>query len=797
MEEELIPLNAFSQDQSVNLSVHQTLEQYDMVISHIRDRIHEFKLDIEKEEQDFLHLLNSTSSSEKKQHDLILDVLQKRIAHESFKYGSILEKRTIVEKLGKNATVPPELKIDNVVIALTTHEVSRELREAINQRQTDLLNFQNLREEFEQDDTDDEGFLELTQIRRKLKKILKSASSLSGLEAVLRDPNSYEAKNIQHFINTFYAAADISPDDVPLPYDFSESLYQYMLSSEKVLENQEEEIKICLENFVFAGIYHRSMELVSEAANDQLFADKCLRFKNTTQAQMGIADKFLSDEPIPFLDAITKLRGMSYAITPTKKLYAILSAAQSLYLLIEQAAQRRERLAGRPVSSKQHFVGGDEFLDLWVYIVLQAAPTSIFSNLSFIEKFAPRQLLSSELGYYFSSTCLAASYILELTSEKLKPLHESVVNKPFLVFQIDKYKQWAKRDGYLDVLCDHVVLKGYQLFVVEQWFWNASRFYCTVPVPSPDKNHTIVGALVQANRKITDTQQVFLYRIFFNPSEPGISSISAETSEGPCNLLVAAREKLPGSFRLIEVPNGDYDSVESQLEAQSTLRRFGVKKDAITLPAPRHSFAAARFYELFNISDSIDIQKAMRAVLTKAQGQLRLIGIFSALAAVDGCYSDITMVSVRIFQTNINKGSNIHQDEQKQFETLPTNGTLTPETVRALDSYVKTLVADLTALGYQLPAEPETDRVQTHVVIQQFQKDHRIFPDGYLGTKTATLVRTRAFEKKGVAVGTTPTGALYTLTDTAHNTKGKNSPGGTKSRLGLRTKSRPSTSPKL
>lgn len=59
----------------------------------------------------------------------------------------------------------------------------------------------------------------------------------------------------------------------------------------------------------------------------------------------------------------------------------------------------------------QRAVGGDDFIDIWVYVVIQAQIRNLASSMAYITEFASPTCMDGELGYYFSCLDVARKYI--------------------------------------------------------------------------------------------------------------------------------------------------------------------------------------------------------------------------------------------------------------------------------------------------------------------------------------------------------------------------------------------------
>ena len=100
-------------------------------------------------------------------------------------------------------------------------------------------------------------------------------------------------------------------------------------------------------------------------------------------------------------------------------------------------------------------MGGDDFIDIWVYVVLHTQLRNLPSIVQYISTFASEDLMTSEMGYYFTSVEVALNFIeslfqiflhifttkftyvkknTELTDEKLKESPSAqITSRPFIV----------------------------------------------------------------------------------------------------------------------------------------------------------------------------------------------------------------------------------------------------------------------------------------------------------------------------------------------------------------------------
>ncbi|KAG9394656.1 Vacuolar sorting protein 9 (VPS9) domain [Carpediemonas membranifera] len=283
--------------------------------------------------------------------------------------------------------------------------------------------------------------------------------SFSLAQRILLDTGSSSSRILENYVTRFNTGRDIHV------YQFIVSLRHYML--EKIPELvgfPPTELDFAIEATVFPLIHKKAMEYAEEDNKEedaQLIA-QCERYSALTQSQLRIDPELQITDRVPFHRAIATLKSIIFSQMPSRKMQIILSAAQMIYTEI---AERNPNA----------IVGGDQFVDIWIYVVLKARIPSLLTILNFISNFANPELLHGQSGYYFTSVQLAANYIKNLTDSDIPVTNaDCECEHPFLVADPTRLLPLIQRCPQLHI-GSPFLLAGYAPFVLEDALLDTSR----------------------------------------------------------------------------------------------------------------------------------------------------------------------------------------------------------------------------------------------------------------------------------------------------------------------------------
>lgn len=238
-----------------------------------------------------------------------------------------------------------------------------------------------------------------------------------------------------------------------------------------------------------------------------------------------------------------------------------------------------------------------------------------------------------------------------------------------LVFTDPVALRYLEEDPSTLVLERRSTLRGYEIYVVEQWA--CSRIHPTfiITTYTGDPSHTVVvGVLSVPTDDSTWSPRLKLYF-------KAVTQYHARNAETPLgSLMVTDLSTFPSSLTVIPVPDGDVKKHREDFIVNEDLKRLGCAGRAgLKLQYPPTA-TEAKFYQLYRTSERIPLYTAVTELVKMCQMALMM---FDKLAPeyVDGLLCDVTEAAISDWWTDI--GLDL-------FNVEPNDGVLGPTTVAAL-----------------------------------------------------------------------------------------------------------------
>ncbi|KAI0543660.1 hypothetical protein F4679DRAFT_91478 [Xylaria curta] len=253
-------------------------------------------------------------------------------------------------------------------------------------------------------------------------------------------------------------------------------------------------------------------------------------------------------------------------------------------------------------------------------------------------------------------------------------------------------------------------LKGYELYLVEQWACSRESPTLVIVTYTGDANHGVaVGVLsVPADEKAwSDKLRLYFKAIHQYHARP------RDTDLG--ELMVTNLSSFPSALTVISVPGGNIKSQRRTFIVNENLKRLGcLGRSGITLAEPVPA-AKAKFHQLYKTNDKVSTEDAVIELVKFCQVALHLFGKLDR-EYIDGLLCDKTETSIGDWWTEFGV---------EYFNVEPTDGILGPTTVSALLGLLGGARNRLSSWGAQVPKDVfELDLMGKG--ISQFQKSHKL-----------------------------------------------------------------------
>ena len=270
--------------------------------------------------------------------------------------------------------------------------------------------------------------------------------------------------------------------------------------------------------------------------------------------------------------------------------------------------------------------------------------------------------------------------------------------------------RYLEEDPSTTVLERRRELKGYEVYVVEQWA--CSRVHPTFVITTftgLPQHSVFVGVLsIPTNEEIWSPRlRVYLC---------AMSKFHARKKETPLGtLMVTNLSGFPSALTVIPVPGGDVKSHREAFIVNEDMKRLGCSGRAGMTLSPPIGATQAKFLQLYHTNDQIPVSRATIELVKLSQVALVL---FTKLAPeyADGLLCDVTERAINDWWTDVGT---------EYYNVEPGDGILGPTTVSALLGMLVGARNRLNACGAPV-AKDVFDLKATKRGIAYFQKSQKL-----------------------------------------------------------------------
>lgn len=213
------------------------------------------------------------------------------------------------------------------------------------------------------------------------------------------------------------------------------------------------------------------------------------------------------------------------------------------------------------------------------------------------------------------------------------------------------------------------VLRGYELYLVEQWACSRQSPTLVVVTYTGDERHSVVAGVLGV--PADDSLWSAKLRVYFKATHQ-YHARPKDTELG--ELMVTNLSSFPSALTVIPVPDGDIRKHRQAFIVNEDLKRLGCSgRSGLTLTAPTEA-TQSKFQQLYKTSDRIPFSQSVTELIKLCQVALYM---FEKLEHeyIDGLLCDVTERAIANWWIEVGA-------EHYNFE--PTDGILGPSTVAAL-----------------------------------------------------------------------------------------------------------------
>ncbi|KAI8978415.1 hypothetical protein BDB01DRAFT_799769 [Pilobolus umbonatus] len=196
----------------------------------------------------------------------------------------------------------------------------------------------------------------------------------------------------------------------------------------------------------------------------------------------------------------------------------------------------------------------------------------------------------------------------------------------------------------LTVICEKKELRGYQIYIVEQWVCDRNEPSNIVKVFTGDDSHVIQVAIIGIPVSLLRNPTLEIKRLLNDSSHLKLKP----TPDG--EIMLVDLTELRFDRDPILVPNGDYDACITQAYVNINLRRTNCTgRISLTLLSPNPT-SEEKFRSSYKIADAAEFNDAVINLVKLVQKSLFLFGLLKE-DYIDGLICNETKVALWIFHS--------------------------------------------------------------------------------------------------------------------------------------------------
>ncbi|KAK8122381.1 hypothetical protein PG984_011051 [Apiospora sp. TS-2023a] len=229
--------------------------------------------------------------------------------------------------------------------------------------------------------------------------------------------------------------------------------------------------------------------------------------------------------------------------------------------------------------------------------------------------------------------------------------------------------RYLEEDQSVNVIERKSVLRGYELYMVEQWACSRTSPTLVIVTYTGDEKHSVVVGVLDVPQDESSWSPKL--RVYFK----AIQQFHARPKSTPLGeLMLTNLSSFPSALTVIPVPDGDINLHRQEFIVNEDLKRLGCSgRSGMTLSEPTPA-AKAKFLELYKTNEKITFAEAVIELVKLCQVALMMFGKLEQ-DYIDGLLCDVTERAIGDWWTEFGT---------EYYNIEPTDGILGPTTVAAL-----------------------------------------------------------------------------------------------------------------